>query len=139
MLCNKCLNKRIPKDKYPCYTCMHGTYNGRSNEFLPIPPQCLEEALKPNITPSEAVVVFTDVKPSHQEDNVNPSHYTFGGIETIDYLKANMTLEGFIGFLQGNVLKYVSRYNKKNGLEDLKKAKWYLDRLTDTYEEMRNE
>lgn len=59
----------------------------------------------------------------------NPLHYTTGGIETIDYLKAKMTSEQFRGFLIGNVLKYVSRYPHKNGVEDLKKAEWYLNRL----------
>lgn len=63
-------------------------------------------------------------------DPVNaPQHYTHGGIETIDYLQAKMTADQFEGFLIGNVLKYVSRYPHKNGLEDLKKAKWYLERL----------
>lgn len=65
-----------------------------------------------------------------KHDPVNsPQHYTTGGIETIDYLKAKMTQEQFRGFLTGNVLKYVSRYPHKNGLEDLKKASWYLDKL----------
>lgn len=65
-----------------------------------------------------------------KNDSVNsPEHYTTGGIETIDYLKAKMTHEEFRGFLIGNVLKYVSRYPLKNGVEDLRKAKWYLDRL----------
>lgn len=59
----------------------------------------------------------------------NPLHYTHGGIETIDYLKAKMSKEQFIGFLIGNILKYVSRFPFKNGLEDLKKAQWYLDKL----------
>lgn len=59
----------------------------------------------------------------------NPAHYTAGGVETIDYLKAKMTKEQFRGFLIGNVLKYVSRYPHKNGVEDLKKADWYLNKL----------
>lgn len=62
-------------------------------------------------------------------DAVNPDHYKTGGIETIDYLQAKLSTEAFEGFLAGNVLKYVSRYNKKNGVEDLEKANWYLARL----------
>lgn len=63
-------------------------------------------------------------------DNVNhPTHYTQGGIETIDYLKAKLTQEQFEGYLVGNILKYVSRYPHKNGIEDLKKAQWYLNKL----------
>ena len=64
-----------------------------------------------------------------ENDSINPNHYVFGGIETIEYLKAKMTPEEYRGFLKGNVLKYVSREAEKNGLEDLKKAKWYLDKL----------
>ena len=66
-------------------------------------------------------------------DPVNaPDHYTFGGIETIDYLKAKLSPEEFAGFCRGNVLKYVSRAMKKGGQEDLRKARWYLDQLIDT-------
>ena len=64
-----------------------------------------------------------------ENDNINPSHYIFGGIETIEYLKAKLTPAEYRGFLKGNVLKYVSREAEKNGLEDLKKDKWYLDKL----------
>ena len=67
-------------------------------------------------------------------DSINPSHYIFGGIETIEYLDAKMTAEEFRGFLKGNVLKYVSRESEKNGLEDLKKDKWYLDKLIEVVE-----
>lgn len=64
------------------------------------------------------------------KDNVNhPSHYTHGGIETIDYLQAKMTQEQFEGYLLGNILKYVSRYPHKNGTEDLRKAQWYINKL----------
>ncbi len=63
-------------------------------------------------------------------DIVNhPQHYTHGGIETIDYLQAKMTKEQFEGYLLGNILKYVSRYPHKNGIEDLRKAEWYLNKL----------
>ena len=63
-------------------------------------------------------------------DIVNhPQHYTHGGIETIDYLQAKMTKEQFEGYLLGNILKYVSRYSHKNGVEDLQKAEWYIDKL----------
>ena len=61
-------------------------------------------------------------------DAVNsPAYYTSGGIECIDCIKAALG-ENFIGFLIGNVFKYCYRYRNKNGLEDLKKAAWYLDR-----------
>lgn len=64
-------------------------------------------------------------------DIVNhPQHYCQGGIETIDIIKAKMLPERFRGFLQGNVIKYVTRAEfKGKQIEDLKKAAWYLDRL----------
>lgn len=66
----------------------------------------------------------------NNHDAVNaPSHYTHGGIETIDYLKAKLSKDQFEGFLLGNVLKYASRFQHKNGIEDLKKARWYLNKL----------
>ena len=64
-------------------------------------------------------------------DPVNsPIHYADGnGIECIEAIEASMSMEEFKGFLKGNVQKYVWRYAQKNGTEDLKKAKWYLERL----------
>ena len=64
-------------------------------------------------------------------DPINPSHYTDtdGGIECIEAIEASMSTEEFKGFLRGNCQKYLWRYAKKNGAEDLKKAKWYLERL----------
>jgi hypothetical protein len=61
-------------------------------------------------------------------DAINPSHYQ-SEIECIDAIKASMTKEQFKGYLKGNVQKYIWRYEQKNGVEDLKKAQWYLDRL----------
>jgi hypothetical protein len=61
-------------------------------------------------------------------DNVNhPAHYNQGGIECIDAIKA-ATGSGFIKYCTGNVIKYLWRYDNKGGVEDLKKAAWYLDR-----------
>ena len=61
-------------------------------------------------------------------DVVNhPDHYTDGGIETIDFIHAKLSSEAFQGYCIGNVLKYISRYGKKeDSIEDLKKAEVYL-------------
>lgn len=58
-------------------------------------------------------------------DNINhPEHYCLGGIETIDFIEAKQ-----LNYRLGNVVKYVSRAgHKKDMIEDLKKARWYLDR-----------
>jgi Ribonuclease G/E len=69
-------------------------------------------------------------------DVVNkPPHYNKGDIECINAIEASMTKEEFSGYLKGNVLKYIWRYNNKGKpKEDLKKAKWYLERLIENYE-----
>ena len=67
------------------------------------------------------------------ESAINPSHYK-GDIEAIDAIRSSMTREAFFGYLKGNVLKYIWRFEKKNKLEDLKKANWYLNKLTHEYE-----
>ena len=56
-----------------------------------------------------------------------PNHYTFGSVECIEALRACMSTEAFCGFCKGNVLKYLWRYEHKNGIEDLKKARQYLN------------
>ncbi len=67
-------------------------------------------------------------------DNVNhPNHY-LGNVEVIDYIEDKLTSEQFEGYLVGNVIKYLSRYQKKNGLEDLQKGRWYLNKLIETKE-----
>jgi hypothetical protein len=61
-------------------------------------------------------------------DNVNhPPHYNQGGIECIEAIKAALG-DGFADYLRGNVMKYLWRCDHKGGVEDLKKAAWYLDR-----------
>ena len=61
-------------------------------------------------------------------DMVNhPSHYADKGIEVIDYIRDTLTKEGFTEYCGGNVLKYVSRWRHKGGVEDLEKAKVYLE------------
>lgn len=62
----------------------------------------------------------------------NPAHYTAGGIETLDYIKAK--IKDYPSYAAGNILKYVSRYEHKNGIEDLKKAQFYLNDLIEWME-----
>jgi len=75
-------------------------------------------------------VVF-DVAGDVVVDVVNsPPHYKAGGIEAIEGIEASMAPEAYAGYLKGNVMKYLWRYEKKGKpIEDLKKARWYLDRL----------
>ena len=67
---------------------------------------------------------------SNVEDKVNsPSHYSHGEIECIDAIAAALTPDELKGFVKGNVIKYLWRTEHKGGLEDLEKARWYLDYL----------
>lgn len=103
------------------------------------PAEKLELSEKPNAE-SMAIVVEKPKKKklsSSAHDPVNsPSHYTSGGIETIDYMQAKLTPEEFIGYLKGNVIKYTSRAGKKIDMkEDYAKAQWYMNKLLKTLEE----
>jgi hypothetical protein len=63
------------------------------------------------------------------KDNVKePIHYK-GEIECIEAIKASMSQQQFKGYLKGNIMKYLWRYDRKNGLEDLQKADVYLQWL----------
>ena len=59
----------------------------------------------------------------------HPSHYTHGGIECIEAIRASMTADGFCDYCKGNIIKYIWRWRDKGGVEDLRKASVYLDWL----------
>lgn len=59
----------------------------------------------------------------------HPKHYGQGEIECIEYIKDFLTEEEYIGYLRGNIAKYMHRWRYKNGVEDVKKARWYLNAL----------
>tara|TARA_R110001632_G_scaffold232123_1_gene372093 strand:+ start:919 stop:1137 length:219 start_codon:yes stop_codon:yes gene_type:complete len=62
---------------------------------------------------------------SNNGNPIEPSHYTEMNLSPLEYIMAN---ESDFTWCISNVIKYVSRYTRKNGIEDLKKAKWYLER-----------
>ena len=64
----------------------------------------------------------------------HPPHYKEGEIECIDYLEDSLGTDGFAFYIEGNVKKYIHRWRHKGGIEDLKKAQWYLTRLIDKIE-----
>lgn len=81
------------------------------------PKEVLEEPMK------EEVI--------HVDDYIKPSYYKEGKYECIDVLNDILSDSGLESFCRGNVIKYLWRCNSKNGLEDLIKAKYYLDKLID--------
>ena len=60
------------------------------------------------------------------DDIKKPVHYNQGGIEPIDYIVKNK-----LSYCEGNVVKYITRWRHKNGIQDLKKAKQYIDFIID--------
>jgi len=59
-----------------------------------------------------------------------PDHYNTGSIEAIEAIKASMNLQEFKGYLKGNCMKYLWRYEYKGKpVEDLRKCRWYLEKL----------
>lgn len=65
----------------------------------------------------------------------SPNHYTQNGRETIENIRDTMSSEGYQGYCVGNVVKYLARYKFKNGLEDVKKARKYIDFLLEELED----
>ena len=81
-------------------------------------------------------IQFTIDTTETQSDPVNsPTHYQTGLIETIDSIKNILGHEKFQAYCIGNVIKYLSRYREKNGLEDLKKAETYISFIIKSYKE----
>ena len=76
-------------------------------------------------------VVETATPPKSRKSDMvnNPIHYGTGDIECIDYIQDFLTEEEYIGYLRGNIAKYLHRWRYKNGLEDLKKSEWYGAKL----------
>lgn len=64
-----------------------------------------------------------------------PGHYTGGKVECIEAIEAAFGERDLMGFCEGNAMKYLWRHDKKgHPVEDLQKAKWYIDRLIAIYE-----
>lgn len=63
-------------------------------------------------------------------ENITPNYYKQGKTEVWDFI-----IEQNLGFLAGNVIKYICRYKEKNGIEDLEKAKAYIEKLIKVEEE----
>lgn len=69
-------------------------------------------------------------------DNVNhPVHYETNGIECFDAIKASQGTAAAMDFAICNAMKYIWRHRNKGGIEDIKKARWYLDKYIELNEE----
>ena len=109
-------NARIPTAHFPPF-----------DSVLSKDPSTWEEAIKPGDSIDDQMRKVQDV----DDDPVNhPSHYNQFGIECLTAIEASMTPVEFRGYLKGNCQKYIWRYvYKGKPVEDLKKARWYLEAL----------
>jgi len=81
---------------------------------------------------------LNDATPEQWDAVTKPKHYNTGGIEAIDYIKQQLG-DGFIEYCEGNTLKYLHRWRyKEHPVQDLKKAKWYLDKMIEAVDEVEN-
>ena len=71
-----------------------------------------------------------------RDDVSSPVHYNKGSIECIEAIEASSTKEEYEGYLRNNVLKYVWRFRYKDNIKDLRKARWYMDKLKGSYEKL---
>ncbi|OUW92597.1 MAG: hypothetical protein CBD88_08360 [Flavobacteriales bacterium TMED228] len=80
---------------------------------------------------SKRELAWLDEEDSTEFDSVHkPEHYNNSGLECIDAIKGMLTPDEYIGYLRGNSLKYLWRFRYKNKpIEDLRKARWYEERL----------
>jgi aspartyl/asparaginyl beta-hydroxylase (cupin superfamily) len=69
-------------------------------------------------------------------DKINPDYYKNKTIETIEVIRNELTSDEFRGYLKGQIFKYLARHRQKNGIEDLKKAQWYMNYLVQFENEM---
>lgn len=113
--CVNCINKSLLFSVEPCKSCVNNS--GKKNSFIPL----------------EDAVPSVNEKPVN--DNVNhPSHYETGSFECIDVMLETQGKETVKSFCLCNAFKYIYRHNNKNGLEDIKKAKWYIDKYIELSE-----
>ncbi len=63
-----------------------------------------------------------------------PNHYTQGNVEFIQAIESTLSPDQFIGYLKAQCMKYLWRFELKNGCEDLAKSQWYLNKLKEVYQ-----
>lgn len=68
----------------------------------------------------------------------NPSHYCSAKYECIDIMLETQGIDAVLNFCLCNAFKYLYRHKKKNGIEDIKKCKWYLDKYIELFENKQN-
>ena len=129
-------NRNTPFDDEPEYTFGKSIDSASPKEWDTVaaklyhPSDAVPAGFKPDEYTISEVGVKTWTKESCPVEN--PDHYNTGAIEAIEAIRASMPPEQYFGYLKGNVMKYLWRYDyKEKPVEDLRKADWYLNRLID--------
>ena len=104
----------------------------------------ISESTYRSLVNKKAQVYFGKTKEenkSTEKDMVNnPPHYNVGGFEVIDIIQAfTQDLNGIAAVDTANAIKYILRWHNKNGVEDLKKARWYIDHLIKKLEDFESD
>ena len=117
MTCNECKYYNVDTDCHPCNKCCHNTCGiDSSYDYF---ERVFERVYDCNKKTSKIM----------QFDNVNhPNHYT-GKYECIDAMRETQGVDAVKNFCICNAFKYLWRHGKKNGVEDVKKAAWYLNKF----------
>lgn len=103
------------------------TFDEFAYEYIKLLKETMTDKTSPTeVPPSRGGNTSSETR---RDPVTNPSHYK--GIQPIDVMRNNFTRDEYRGFLKGNILKYVMRYQDKGGLDDLKKAEQYLTWLID--------
>lgn len=114
-LCVDCINKSVLFSTEPCKSCVNN--GGKKDNFTPL------------------IEIVPRINENPINDNVNhPSHYETGSFECIDVMLETQGKEAVKNFCLCNAFKYIYRHNNKNGLEDIRKAKWYIDKYIELSE-----
>lgn len=114
-VCANCESRPVLSNTEPCKSCVN--CGGKNYNFTPL----IEVAPRINKKPVN--------------DNVNhPSHYETGSFECIDVMLETQGKKAVKNFCLCNAFKYIYRHNSKNGLEDIQKAKWYIDKYIELSE-----
>lgn len=123
--CQTCFFEDLPGSHEPCTRC------GMDNSMWQAKRET--EPPQPDLAASAFAVNSDAMEPdANKSDPVNhPSHYTRGGIECIDAIRAALTAEEWRGYCKGNAIKYIWRERYKGGNESLEKADWYLCKMAE--------
>ena len=122
--CDGCIHDSNELDEYPCTKCKANTVHSDPN--YDVTPWLWTPANKQ--VPVIETEMVTGSTPNENNPVTHPSHYTQGNIECIDAMVSAFGKEATANFCHLNAFKYLWRTEHKNGLQDIDKAIWYLNK-----------